>query len=236
MEQSRPWFEISGLYPSLRLKRQDTPNGRYYQLPDQSWVESVTTVLGRSPSPYIQEWRQRVGEEYADKILSQAGVRGDALHKIIEKYITNQDNYLKGAMPFNVATFKVFQKFLDTIDAKSGAKIHASEMSLYSTRLRAAGTADLVCSIGNDMYIVDFKTSRRTKCKEDITNYFIQASAYADMFSEIYKIEIPNIKIVMVIDDENEPLIFDEQTCNYWKAVDLTFIGNRVYEDFSPDY
>ena len=62
--------------------------------------------------------------------------------------------------------------------------------------------------------IVDFKTSRRVKKKDKISNYFAQASAYAIMFEERTGLAIPNTVIVMDVDD-NEPLVFKEHRDNY---------------------
>ena len=65
--------------------------GRVYVAPDGSRYPSVTTVLGILSEDSIREWRQRVGEEEANKVSHRASNRGTAVHSIIEKYLRNED-------------------------------------------------------------------------------------------------------------------------------------------------
>ena len=51
------------------------------------------------------------------------------------------------------------------------------------------------------MSVIDFKGSTRNKRKEDIDNYFLQATAYAIMWQERTGIKIDNIAILMSCED-----------------------------------
>ena len=55
-------------------------------------VPSVTTVLsGTSQSKAgIDQWRQRVGDEEADRVIKQSTDIGTAVHEAIEKYLNNE--------------------------------------------------------------------------------------------------------------------------------------------------
>jgi hypothetical protein len=60
------------------------------------------------------------------------------------------------------------------------------------------------------MSIVDFKTSKRLKTREDISNYFMQCAAYAVAFEERTGIAVSQLVILMGVDDE-APLVFIEK-------------------------
>jgi hypothetical protein len=49
------------------------------------------------------------------------------------------------------------------------------------------------------MSVIDFKTSRRLKRKEDIANYFMQGTAYSVMFEELTNQAFPIQQIVILI-------------------------------------
>ena len=184
---------------------------RFYVHPDGSKFKSVTTILGeRTDKSGILEWRKRVGEEEANRISTQAATRGTAVHLLCERYLRNEDDYLRKAMPSNIASFKDLQKILDeNIDI-----IYANEIPLFSHRLKAAGRCDLIAKFGNINSIVDFKTSRKPKQEEWIQNYFLQATAYSLMAEEMYDIKIPQIVIMITVDGE-DPQIFIKDRKDY---------------------
>ena len=78
-------------YP--KLERVDTEVGRHYLDSNNKAVPSVTTVLsGTSQSKAgIDQWRQRVGDEEADRVIKQSTDIGTAVHEAIEKYLNNED-------------------------------------------------------------------------------------------------------------------------------------------------
>ena len=56
------------------LERVDTEIGRFYKDSNQNLVPSVTTVLSNTSdkSNGINEWRLRVGDEEADRVIKQS--------------------------------------------------------------------------------------------------------------------------------------------------------------------
>ena len=186
--------------------------GRVYVAPDGSRYPSVTTVLGILSEDSIREWRQRVGEEEANKVSHRASNRGTAVHSIIEGYLKNEptDDYL----PHIKQSLQNLRPILD----KSIGKIFGLEVALFSRHLGLAGRCDCVAEFDGVPSIVDFKTSKRVKKKENISNYFAQMSAYAIMFEERTGMPITNTVIVMDVDD-NEPLVFKEHRDNWTKLL-----------------
>ena len=194
--------------------------GRVYVAPDGSRYPSVTTVLGILSEDSIREWRQRVGEEEANKVSHRASNRGTAVHSIIEKYLRNEDT--SDNLPHIRQSLANLRPILD----KSIGKIFGLETALYSRHLGMAGRCDCIAEWNGVPSIIDFKTSRRIKKKENIASYFAQASAYAIMFEERTGLAIPNTVIVMDVDD-NHPLIFEEHRDNF---VELLLSTKKEYD------
>ena len=194
--------------------------GRVYVAPDGSRYPSVTTVLGILSEDSIREWRQRVGEEEANKVSHRASNRGTAVHSVIEKYLRNEDT--SDNLPHIKQSLANLRPILD----KSIGKIFGLETALYSRHLGMAGRCDCIAEWNGVPSIIDFKTARRIKKKENIASYFAQASAYAIMFEERTGLAIPNTVIVMDVDD-NHPLIFEEHRDNF---VELLLSTKKEYD------
>jgi CRISPR/Cas system-associated exonuclease Cas4 (RecB family) len=183
---------------------------RTYETPEGNKYPSVTTVLSILSEDSIRAWRKRVGEAEANKISHQASTRGTAVHAIIEKYIDNVEDFTEGYMPNVVDTFRSVQNVLDTYIGK----VYAQEVALYSDHLQLAGRVDCVAEWNGQLSIIDFKTSRRLKKKENIEGYFIQEAAYAIMWEERTGIPITQLVTLIAVDGEY-PQVFIERRDNH---------------------
>jgi genome maintenance exonuclease 1 len=96
--------------------------------------------------------------------------------------------------------------------------IHALETSLYSNLLRLAGRVDCVAEFDGELAIIDFKGSTKQKRKEDIDNYFMQATAYSIMWKE--RTNVPVKKLVIMISAEDGGVqIFEADPLDYVPAL-----------------
>jgi genome maintenance exonuclease 1 len=185
-----------------KLIRVDSPQGRRYQTPSGRAYPSVTSVLGILGKAEILAWRTRVGEEEANKVSARAARRGTAIHSLCEDYLLNKE-VTPG--PFDLEVFNSIKPYLDKID-----NIHCLETQLYSNYLQVAGTVDCIAEYNGRLAVIDFKTSKRIKSRDDIHGYFMQTAAYAVMFEERTKIPVDTLVIIMSVDD-SDPLIFIEK-------------------------
>ena len=192
------------------LTRKTTESGRKYFTPDGNAYPSITTVLSILSKDAIMAWRARVGAEEANKVSRQASTRGTAVHSLAEDYVNNVEDWKGKHMPANVATFNTIRPILD----ERLNNIWMQEVFLYSDKLKTAGQLDCIGEWDGELAIVDFKTSKRVKKREDITSYFIQMCFYAAAFLERTGIAIKKGVIVMAVDG-NEPLIFEMNTHDY---------------------
>lgn len=182
-----------------KLLTEDVDGRRMYLAPNGEHYPSVTTVLSDYNKKEIQEWRTRVGEEKANKISRQATTRGTSVHKVIEKYLNNEDISLVEMMP-NVKS--LFMRMKDELDTKVN-NIHCLEDKLFSHELKLAGTVDCISEYNGELSVIDFKTSVRLKRKENIGNYFMQGAAYATMFTEMTGLPINKVVILIGVDTAN---------------------------------
>ena len=184
------------------------PSGRTYVTPDGKRYPSITTVLSILNEEAIAAWRKRVGEEEANRVGTRASGRGTLVHSIIERYLLNEDT--TEFLPHIRQSLENLRPILD----KRLGTIYGLEVPLYSAHLGLAGRVDCVAEFDGVPSIVDFKTSKRVKTHDKISNYFAQMSGYAIMWEERTGIPITNTVIIMDVDD-NEPLVFKEHRDNY---------------------
>ena len=185
-------------------------DGKRHYLTPEGVFPSVTTVLSRKTSKQsLDEWRARVGEEEANRIMKLATDRGTAVHNICENYILNKE-YRRGVMPTDMHTFLQIKPYLDL----NVGSVYAVEAPLYSSRLKTAGRTDLLAGWQGVNSIIDFKTSKRPKKEEYIENYFIQATCYSLMAEERTALKFPQIVIVIAVDHE-DPQVFVKDRNQY---------------------
>ena len=196
--------------PLIELESQTATDGkRVYTLPDGIKLPSVTTVVGYFKKKEIIEWRERVGEEEANRVSRLASTKGRKVHTICEKYLNNDVSYLDGVMPDSKQAFKSIQPYLDKIN-----NIHYQEQVLYSKSIGLAGRVDCIGEYEGVLSVIDFKTSKRHKERDDILDYFWQTTAYACMYQEMIGTPINQLVIIMTVEG-SKPLIFKEKTIDH---------------------
>ena len=191
-------------YPNL--ERVDTDIGRHYLDSDNKPVPSVTTVLsGTSKSKDgLVQWRNRVGDEEADRIIKQSTDIGTAVHEAIEKFLNKEDWDNFENTSDQILAKNISNKFIK--DALKGiTEIWGLEVGLILDNLYA-GTADCVGLYKDIPTLIDFKTAKKIKKRDWIEDYFLQGCAYANAHNVMFGTDIQQIVILMV--DRN--LIFQE--------------------------
>ena len=176
---------------------------RFYETPDGNLYPSITTVLSTRNKKGLFEWRKKVGDEVANYVARVSANRGTAVHHMCEDYLNNfptewpdkWKEHEKKFLPF--CLFKQLQnKVLQKID-----NIRSQECALFSNKYRVAGRVDCIAEYDGKLSIIDFKTSTKERNDEWNENYYIQASAYAEMFEEQTGTPIEQIVILVVTED-----------------------------------
>lgn len=203
-------------------ERVETDTMRLYRTPQGNLYPSVTTVLSIMDKTELVAWQQAVGLEEADRVAKRASLRGTLLHDMAESYLNNTFE-VKGSNPMILNDFLPIKKILDErVD-----NIRATEKQMWSDKLKSAGTMDLFAEYEGELSILDFKTSRRIKYEDEILGYFIQESAYTAMVAERVGIWVPNIVTIMMVDGDQNALVFKKKSIDY---IDKYIKLRREYE------
>ena len=176
---------------TIKKKRfYDTPTGFY---------PSITTVLGvrKEKKEGLRQWRERVGNDVANHIMRTAAGRGTAVHHMCEDFLNNKE-VIQEEQKF--LPWCLFSQLKPTLE-KSINNIFAQECGLWSEKYRLAGRVDCIAEWNGVPSIIDFKTSRSERKDDYNFEYYMQASAYAEMFEERTGIEINQIVILVVTED-----------------------------------
>ena len=177
------------------LKQINLEGKRVYQTPSGEKVPSVTTILSKTKDmTAINEWKQRVGETEAKRIVTEASGVGSAMHANLERYLAGEQR-VPGSNLVHLQANKMADQII------SQALVHVNEVwgieqSLYFPGLYS-GTADLVGVYKDQPSIMDFKQTNKPKKKEWVEDYFLQLVAYAEAHNEVYGTKIREGHIFM---------------------------------------
>ena len=182
-----------------KLVQVNAKGGRYYETPSGAKYPSVTSVTRLHNLESIQAWKDKVGEEEANKISRRALARGNTIHSLAEKYLLNEGDK---SDDFTRSDFGQMIPYLNKIN-----NIHCLETQLYSDHLQTAGTVDCIGEYDGKLTVIDFKTSAKLKKREWVKDYFMQCSAYAVMYEERTGTPIERLLLIINVEDEGVQLM-----------------------------
>ena len=208
---------------------------RFYVTPEGNKYPSITTVLSIRKKEGLLEWRKRVGNDVANYISRTAASRGTKVHHMCEDYLNNNlekfVEHKKDFLPW--CLFTQLRGFLDL----HVNEIYAQEAGLYSDKYKVGGRVDCIAEWKGKLSIIDFKTSTKSRTDEWNENYYIQGSAYAEMFEERTGIEINQVVILVVtVDgtvqefrrDKKDYIIMLEDAVTEWSITNETPVMDNV--------
>lgn len=184
---------------------------------DGRGIPSVTELLSFIDSEGLISWANRVGRQGQDNkdIVKKAAEFGTMVHESIEFYLKK-----KYTGPGNVC-LDAFKEWWTDINKYHRVRILGQENPLIGEYF--AGTYDLLISIDDKPYLVDFKTSNHVGYK-----YFMQLAAYRYL---LYTLKNINIEGCIVLQfDKKEPK-YREFNLDFTNPYDYEFIEN-CYRSF----
>jgi len=187
-------------YKYPKTQREKIEGKRHYVF-DKEKLPSVTTILDitqpAEKSESLANWRIKVGEDSAARIVNEAATRGTAMHKILEKYVLEEgylDETSVGKQAHNMAV-QIIQRGLCNV-----TEYYGTECTLYYPGLYA-GQTDLVGIHKGQDAIIDFKQTNKPKRKEWIGDYCLQLAAYAMGHNILFNTKITKGVIMMCSKD-----------------------------------
>jgi genome maintenance exonuclease 1 len=184
--------------------------GRYYQSPNTlRWYPSVTTVINHEMDEFWREWRKNPENLAKSK---KALSRGNRFHAVMEDFLKEEKIPTD---PFDRMNFDLISPYLSRI-----GKIHAIETPLFSDEILMAGRIDCIAEYDGELAIIDFKTAGKEKAREDIQNYFHQATAYSHMWNET-RTEPNRIGklVILILTDDGTVQEFVENPADHKKSL-----------------
>lgn len=143
-------------------------------------VPSVTQVLSHINEDYIAQWANSLGFKGIGyrRELNRYAVEGTKVHNEIEHFLTN-DLCMTDPVDKTMGFMSFIQWFND-MGYERNILIEPIMLEKSLIGEYFCGTIDAVMRIGNEVHIVDYKTSSNIGYK-----YFMQLSAYRYLLEEI---------------------------------------------------
>ena len=200
---------------------------RFYDIDGKAYP-SITTVLGIQKKEQLQDWRNKIGEDVANWEMGRAARRGKATHTLIEQYLKGLTPSERGVLPLGL--FRLIKPYIDQID-----NIHCLETIMYSKELTIAGQVDCIAEYNGKLSVIDFKTANKERQESWIENYFMQTTAYAQMYEEIFGKKIEQI-VILLASEDGSTQSFIKDTKDYMtplmKSIDDFY---KYYENLNKD-
>ena len=135
-------------------------------------------------------------------------MRGTRYHQLQEDFLNNilTEERLKEATPLDLMMFNQTKE----LTSKLG-DIYMLEGSMFSNELEMAGRVDCIAEFAGKVSVIDFKTSTKHKTPSKIKNYFLQETAYAKMFEEMYDTKIERIVTIVAVEETGQSQLFVEE-------------------------
>ena len=166
---------------------------RFYNIDGKNYP-SVTSILGIKKKEGLEQWRKNVGEEAAKWEMARAARRGKATHTLVEQYLKGEPQIIRDVLP--VGMFRLLKPYLDQIN-----NIHCLERIMYSHKLTLAGQVDCIAEYNGKLSVIDFKTANKERIDSWNESYYLQCTAYAIMYEELFGTPIEQIVILQAGED-----------------------------------
>jgi genome maintenance exonuclease 1 len=214
--------------------------GRFYVVDEDRNIKlpSVTTILSAtSDKSGLEEWKKRVGEAEAERISTFSANRGTFMHSLHEHYLNSrfifkdekplQQAFIKAMAECNTLTPEeiecgknLFLQFHNNSDFYERIEsVMFQEIPLWSfVGGGYAGRMDLsIWGKSKTPKVIDFKTSRKPKREEWISNYKKQTAAYSIALHERYGI-FPHSTEIWISCESGEVQLFEmsKEEIKHW--------------------
>jgi hypothetical protein len=159
----------------------------------EKYYPSVTRVLDSLPKgAQFYMWMKDVGHN-ASLIAERAANEGTNVHDALESILKGDEvNWMddSGKARYNKTEWQCILKGFEFIEQYNPKPIHV-EARVVSDKYQVGGTADLICKMGRQNWLIDWKTSKSLS-----ESHMVQLSIYAHMIEEKLGIKIHNAGVL----------------------------------------
>ena len=185
-------------------------HGMKYILKDGTRVPGVTTIIGSNlgwNKNALIGWAKKtaLAGKDSNEVLRDAGDTGTLAHIMVESYIKGEkldtSDYTANQIERAKKSFKAFEAW----EEQSDFKIILSELTMVSEKMRVGGQIDILGKVGDDLVVLDLKTS-----KWIYSEHKIQLATYTYMYEEIQP--KANVKHAIILRLDKETGNFEHHT------------------------
>ena len=194
---------------------------RFYQIDGKNYP-SITSILSIQKKEGLEKWRKNVGEEAAKWEMARAARRGKATHTLVEQYLKGQPQTINDVLPNGM--FRLLKPYLDQVD-----NIHCLERIMYSHKLTLAGQVDCIAEYNGKLSVIDFKTANKERIDSWNESYYLQCTAYAIMYEELFGKQIDQI-VILQAGEDGSAKSFIKNKADYEEKL------SKVIQDFYKYY
>jgi len=184
--------------PYYKAKQVSVNKKRHYEIEGHCYP-GITTILSAT-KPYeekkrLWDWQDRIGKQEAQKITTRSARSGTRIHKIIKSHLKQEPYELPEGLDGFWASIEPVLTSIDEVLLVEGAVWHP---------LKFAGYPDAVMIYEGELCVCDWKTARRPKQLEWISDYCMQVAAYCYAVNWVYRdtgIKIEKGVIAIALED-----------------------------------
>lgn len=160
------------------MEKIDFLDERYYRVGEDIFYPSVTYILdnGFPKGQAFNQWLKDVGNN-ARHVAERAAEAGSKVHNACEFLVMGEEIEWNDKI-YDIQEWKGIIGFSEFYD-NHVERVIACENNIISDKYRYAGTTDLVCIIGGEVWIVDYKFGNAI-----YDSYHLQTAAYMNAWNE----------------------------------------------------
>lgn len=207
------------LLPCPKAKQVRENGNQYYVNALGDRLPSVTTILNatkpQEDRDRLASWRQRVGDDQANRISGTASRRGTQTHKQIQRYLLGEDAPCPDASrPY----WESIEPVLQDINT-----VRLIESPVFHYELRYAGRVDCVASYKGIPCVCEWKTADKPKGSiSRLYEYPLQLTAYLGAVNKYYKeydVKVDHALLIVAIPEMPAEVFWFESAAmtDYWQ-------------------
>ena len=185
-------------------------------------IPSITQILSMINKKGIVKWANYLGFKRidCDKYLNEKAMIGTLLHDRISKFLKGEEYkpHISSEIENTVKT--LFKYFIEWYDM-SGMKLIYSE-KMYNNN-KYGGIVDLLCEINDEVYLIDFKTSKKIHGSQ-----LLQLAGYLNLIEteepDLYK----KIKHCQILSFTPKNIISESRTIKEMKVYKSIFKNSYI--------
>jgi genome maintenance exonuclease 1 len=188
LEINPPPFVERFQYQNCKQINDPVTRKRVYATPDGETLPSVTTILSATKDmTELNKWKDRIGHDKAQQIVTEASGVGTAMHGNLERFLAGVPRQ-PGNNPVHVQANKMADVIIENGLSKM-SEVWAMEQSLYFPGLYS-GTTDLIGVHEGEPAVAEHKQTNKPKKAEWVEDYYLQLMAYILAHNEVYGTDI----------------------------------------------